>query len=421
MTATLPAEAPAAPGWPQRLGLPDTTGQRTFLVAMLVDTLGSGAFVPFTLLYFRITTDLSLTAIGLGLTIATLAALPTGPWFGALTDRCGPRPVSVLSNVLRAAGTAAYLVVPSLPLLIAASLLVTVGDRAFWASYGALVGEVAAPGERQRWFALLTSARSLGLGLGALVGGLVLERGGTTGARGLALLDAVSFAVAAVLLARVRTRRPAGPREVAAGAWSTVLRDRGYLLLTVANALLTFAFLVVGFLPVYLVETLRLPGWVAGAVFGVNATVIVTLQTTTTRFTEDRRRTRVLAAAGVAIATAFAGYLGAEAVPHPVVIATVLAACVLFTLGEMLYAPTSDALAAEAAPEHLRGRYVSVYQLSWSVSGTVGPVLVGALLDTGPVQLWSSLAALVLLGAAVVLLAERRLPAGALLPAGRRP
>jgi hypothetical protein len=87
MTATLPAEAPAAPGWPQRLGLPDTTGQRTFLVAMLVDTLGSGAFVPFTLLYFRITTDLSLTAIGLGLTVAAAAPGPSA----CCPTCCGPR------------------------------------------------------------------------------------------------------------------------------------------------------------------------------------------------------------------------------------------------------------------------------------------------------------------------------------------
>jgi MFS family permease len=71
---------------------------------MLVDTLGSGAFFPFTLLYFSVTTDLSLTSIGLGLTVANVLSVPFGPWFGHLTDRHGARPVNLASNVLHAAG-----------------------------------------------------------------------------------------------------------------------------------------------------------------------------------------------------------------------------------------------------------------------------------------------------------------------------
>src|SRR3954463_13585975 len=107
--------------WRERLGLPDTTGHRTFLVTMVVDTVGTGLFFPFTLLYFRVTTDLSLTAIGLGLTIANIVSLPAGPLFGPLTDRYGARPVNLVSNVLHAIGLAGYVVVGSLETLIVTS------------------------------------------------------------------------------------------------------------------------------------------------------------------------------------------------------------------------------------------------------------------------------------------------------------
>lgn len=110
-------------GW----GLPDTTGQRPFLVAMLADTLGSGLFLPFSLLYFVVTTDLSLTAIGAGLTVANGLSVVTGPWFGGLVDRVGARPVSLGSNLLRAGGLVGYLFVHSWPSLVAAALLLSVG------------------------------------------------------------------------------------------------------------------------------------------------------------------------------------------------------------------------------------------------------------------------------------------------------
>ena len=402
------------PGWADRLGLPDTTGQRTFLATMLVDTLGSGAFFPFTLLYFSVTTRLSLTEIGLGLTLGTVVSIPFGPWFGHLTDRHGARPVNLASNVLHAAGLASYVVVHSLPALVAAAAVVAVGDRAFWASYGTLIGEVAAPGERQRWFGLLVSTRNLGLALGGLAGGVLIGAGGTTGPHALALLDAASFAVCAVLLTRVRTRRAPGRRESVPGAWSTVLHDRGYLGLVGANVLLTSTLLVLSFLPVYVVETLGLPSWLAGAIFTLNCALIVVLQTTTVRTTERYRRTRLLAVAGLVLASSSLVFLAASALPRGLAIVTVLLGCLVYTLGEIAYGPAADALAAEAAPEHLRGRYLSIYQLSWTASVTIGPLLAGALLDAGALPLWTVFAALGVAGAGAVLAAERGIPTEAL-------
>ena len=55
------------------------------------------------------------------------------------------------------------------------------------------------------------------------------------------------------------------------------------------------------------------------------------------------------------------------------------------------------AVLTEAAPDHLRGRYLSLFQLSWAVGGVLAPAAYTFLLDHGRDTLW-----LVLLGVAVV-------------------
>jgi hypothetical protein len=69
-----------------------------------VDSLGDGLFVPFAVVYFLRTTGLALLVVGLGLSAASLLALPIAPLAGSLTDRLTPakvviagrRPVRVL-------------------------------------------------------------------------------------------------------------------------------------------------------------------------------------------------------------------------------------------------------------------------------------------------------------------------------------
>ena len=54
----------------------------------------------------------------------------------------------------------------------------------------------------------------------------------------------------------------------------------------------------------------------------------------------------------------------------------VLVGSAVYTLGELLGGPVLAALAAEAAPDHLRGRYLSLIQLAWNLTGTIAPVAV---------------------------------------------
>ncbi|NCQ35832.1 MFS transporter, partial [bacterium] len=59
------------------------------------------------------------------------------------------------------------------------------------------------------------------------------------------------------------------------------------------------------------------------------------------------------------------------------------------TIGEMIVVPVSQGLAANFAPEKMRGRYMAVFGLSWAIPQTIGPGAAGYILDNfNPNLLW---------------------------------
>ena len=56
-----------------RLGFPRVGEHRRFVAAIVADTVGSGLFMPITLLYFLAMTDLSLVQVGSALSLSARA------------------------------------------------------------------------------------------------------------------------------------------------------------------------------------------------------------------------------------------------------------------------------------------------------------------------------------------------------------
>ncbi|MGW7486302.1 MFS transporter [Streptomyces sp. NPDC054786] len=388
--------------------------RRRLIAASLVSSIGDGIYVPLTMLFIHSLTSLSLTSIGAGLTVAGLCALAFMPATGVLIDRFGGRRLLIAALALRAAGFAAYPFADSYPAFLAIALVVAVGMWASSPSQHALIGEIAEGAERDRLLAWDRSLRNAGMGCGSLAAAGMLALNGSVGFIGGAVVLATVFVIAAVLVARISAvqggvRRPEGPRD----GYRQVLADRPYLLITAANFLIAFGYTTQAIaLPVFLTRDVGLPDALAGAVFAVNTALVAALGVPTARLTMRGRRTRVAALGAVIFALSFAAF---AALPQLIsgadAIVAVLAIAALYTAGELVHSAPSQGLSVQAAPDHLRGRYLSIYQLSWSVCRTTAPLLLGFLLDAGKWQLWTVLALMVLTGAAVLLYAERVLPA----------
>lgn len=398
-----------------RLGFPTLGHHRRFVTAIGVDAIGSGVFMPVSMLYFLAVTPLSLVQVGAAISVASAVALPAGPVVGALVDRVGAKPVLLAGNALQGIGFAAYLVTDSFATVTAWTLVVTLGRTAFWGSYGNIVAAISLPGERERWFGFLGALRNVGFAVGGLAAGVAVSIGTTLAFAVVVAANAASYALAFVLLLGVPETRP-GHQAATPGTWRVVLADRRYRLLVGTQVGYSLAMMVLNFaLPVYAVTVLGLPGWLTGAVFVINTVLIGLGQGLVVLALTGRLRWRILVLTQVVFAVSWVLLLAASAVPAGPAIALVLLGSVVYTGGELLGGPVLGALAAEAAPAHLRGRYLALIQLAWNLAGAVAPVTFAWLLDRGASALWLAL----LVCSAVAALAAVRL--GSTMPDAARP
>jgi MFS family permease len=400
-----------APG--ERLGLPQIGKARPFALAMIIDAVGSGLFLPFSLLYFHYAVGLSLTEAGLGLTISMLIAVPTPLAAGVLVDRVGPRTVAVATNAARVAGFLGYLLVHDLTALIAVALLISVSDRLFWVAQPALIGEFATSGSRDRWFGLTVALRAVGLGIGGLLAGLAVSSLGIVGYHALVVANAVSFALAAVLIASLQVPRRAsvaGLAKPGPKGFRAVLADRPFCWIVASNVVFGIArtMILVGF-PVYAIQVLGAPAWLAGVLYAVYTALLAVAQTSLVRRLEHHRRTRALMLSALLWAGSFVLLAVAPLLPRQAIVAYLSAVTVLYTGAVMVHAGVIDALVIEAAPDTLRGRYVGGFNLSWAAANALAPGLFTTLLGWYAGLPWIALTALLLLALVGVRRAEPRL------------
>ncbi|GAA2148264.1 MFS transporter [Nocardioides koreensis] len=397
-----------------RLGFPSIGDHRRFVTAIAVDAVGSGVFMPVCVLYFLVTTDLGLVQVGGAISLASAVALPVGPLIGGVVDRYGAKHVLLAGNALQAVGYAAYLLTDSFVALTLWTIVVTVGRTAFWGSYGNIVAAISVPGEREKWFGFLGALRNVGFALGGLLSGLAITIGTDTAYAAVVVANAASFVLAFGLLLAVPPTARSGHRSPE-GAWGVVLRDRPYRLLWAAQLAYSTSMMVLNFaMPVYATTVLGLPGWVTGAVFTMNTVMVGFGQGLVVRAMTGARRWRVLMLTNAVFAASFVILLGASRLSVGLATAVVLVGAVVYTGAEVLGGPVHGALSAEAAPEQLRGRYLSLIQLAWNLASTIAPVAFAWLLDRGAAPIWIGLLAVAGAGALLAARLGTTLPEAAL-------
>ncbi|WUH88973.1 MFS transporter [Streptomyces sp. NBC_00433] len=411
---------PAAP----RRRLP---GGPAYPAALFVDALGSGLYLPLTLIFIRDVTGLSTATVGLGVTVAAAVGTAANPLAGILVDRFGPRPVLIGTYLVRALGFALYPLVGTFPALLAVAALVALGDRAYYPATSSYTAAVAHGADRDRLYAWVAMARNVGFGLGGLLSAAALAVAGTHGFGMLALVNAASFLAAATTLA-LAGPRPAGhattgpgtPEDAATprrGGYRAVFADRPFLRLVAAEQAFTLAHSALPVaLPLYAVTVLHTPPALLGVLFTLNTALLVVGQLPVRRLQSRARRTHALALGGLVFAVSMAAYAAAGHLPRGAwQITGLVVATLVYTAGELLHTAPSSALAAALAPPAVRGRYLAVHQMTWAVAAVAAPAGFSVLIDTAGWLLWAVLATVLVLACAAVLGMSRGLPAAALL------
>ncbi|MEV6290131.1 MFS transporter [Streptomyces sp. NPDC051896] len=407
-------------------------GEWTLPVTAAVNGIGTGMYVPFTLVFFHAVTGLSFTVVGAVLTATGLAGIAVLPLAGAAVDRYGAKRVQYALYGVRVAGFALYPFAHSLPAFAAVALVTAAADRAFPAAQQSLIGEVASGAGQDRLQASTRALQNAGNGAGALLATLVVSLAGSAGYTYAAWGNALSFALAALLLRplrplrQVRRGRAAGaaaPVARRAGAgYRLVLADRPFLVVTGANFLnaLSYSALSVLF-PLFMVEWLHGPSVLTGAAFTLNTVLcaVAGIGVGARVRGAGARRTRAAALGGALFATAFTAQIVLGTVrpgSATVLGGALVAVVVVYTLGELIHSPAAQVLAVAAAPEAVRGRYLAAYQMSWSLAKAVAPSLFTALLALDGRAPWAVLVLTSAIAAALLIRTEPRLPAQAVRP-----
>ena len=396
---------------------PRNRSQRLILVAYLANALGTGLFLPISVIYLTRIVGLSATRAGLGLTIAGLVAVVAGPCAGPLLDRFDARAVVVGCFAVSALGFAAYLAVDSFPSFVAVAIVIQFASRMGRPSGRVLALRVASGRDRVVALAWQRTLTNLGYGVGGLLAGLALLFHGRAPFDVLLAANAVSFVVASALVLRLPPMRPpvatvASRRDQ--GAYRQLARDRVYLGLVGLDVLVSFhdSVLIVA-MPLWISLHTTAPLSMPGLLFALNTLLVVLLSVRVTRrITKPSGITRSYrtAAIGFVVATAcFAFTAGAGRVLAVVLLVLAVSA---LTLGECEVTAGEQFLSTELAPERFRGSYMSVYSSAMSVQQAIGPALVTAVLAASGRAGWAAIALILVAGTVGSLgLAARHAPA----------
>ena len=356
---------------------------RLLLSIVVVEFLGTGLVLPFHVVYLNEVRDFALSDVGLLLALPPLAGFVlTGPG-GILIDRFGARVMLIGTQVLLIAGNLVLVFADTLVLAAAGLALSGVAFGIAWPAVQSLIASVVPTAQRQRYFGVNFALLNLGIGIGGIAGGFLVD------------IDRTVTFQAIYRPTQPATCRPSllllGPlRHVAgrAGARPGVTGGAGRLPGRAATAgggagdgtrvrrslrrLRPAQHRHAGLRPGgrrRLDPGPRLRVRRQHAVIVVLQLFVLQPHRGLAPHPRDRRDGR-----GLGRVVAAAGRL--RLVSGTVGATLLVAGCAsVFALGETLLQPTIPALVNDLAPDHLRGRYNALSSASFSLPGIIAPVI----------------------------------------------
>ncbi|PRX64760.1 MFS transporter [Nonomuraea fuscirosea] len=421
------------------LGLPRTVWW--LVLARAINRLGAFSMAFLTVL---VTAGFGADTVTAGLISAAfgLATIPSRLLGGVLADRFGRRRTIVAGLTGCALAQAGIAMSGSVAMVAVFAVLLGLAFEIYEPPSQAMVADAVRPERRAQAFSLFNTALAVG-GMGA---GLIAAGLGRWDLRWLFVVDAVTCLACAVVIrlvlpadsparraadlpvdrpadrpAQRLVRRVFAPfrAEVAGAEARAVWRDRSLLVLLASGTFFALIYMqVMMALPLALTRR-GLEAADAGLLSTLSAVVMVLCQPLLRRTATTLSHHAAMACGYLLLAAGLAGYAVADGLPGH------LAATVVWSVGDVLMFGRSYALVADIAPEHARGRYLSVFGTSWGIATVVAPLCSTQLLDrAGPVGLWSALACTCLLLAAAQLTLIRPLldrSAAGTAPAARSP
>jgi MFS family permease len=286
---------------------------------------------------------------------------------GLVADRLGRRNAIAISMFSSAATLLALSQADEIVLIGALTVLAGLTGEMYRPASAALLADLVPAGQRLPAFALNRLAINLGFAAGPAIAGLLADRSFTYLFVGDALTSIVFGVLALVALPEgVRIRR--GDERRGEGI-RTIARDRAFLFFLVSSLLGAFVYFQSNAtFPLHVKES-GLSNADYGLLISLNGLAIVVLELPFTSITQRFPAIPTLAVGSILVGLGFALNAWAES------LAALAFTVLIWTIGEIVYAPVASAYVADIAPVHLRGRYQGAWGLMWGLAFMLGPGL----------------------------------------------
>jgi len=354
-----------------------------------------GTFVvPFLTLYLT-QRGHSLAAAGVAIGAYGVGNLVAGAIGGHLADHLGRRWTIVVSMFSGAAAMLLLSQARAYWLIVALTALTGLTGEMYRPAASALLADLVPANLRVTAYSALRASFNAGWAFGPALAGLIAAHGYFWLFAGDAITSALYGVIA--LLALPRGRGAAA----GSGAWGDVIRimraDRRLHWMLAASFAVSLIFMQQTSTFGLYVVGLGLPAASYGMILSLNGAIVVLCELPLTTVTRRFPARRVIALGYFLTGLAFALNGLARTVPG------LVAAMGLFTVGEMLAMPMASAYVAELAPVAMRGRYMGVYGMTWTLALIAGPTAGMTLMNAAPSALWLASAGLGLLAALLIL------------------
>jgi MFS family permease len=358
-------------------------------VIVFIDRLGGFMLYPFFALYLTQKYDIGMATVGLLFAIFSITGMVGSALGGAIADRMGRKTVIIFSLVLSSLSALGMGFAPTIAIFIAIVVLVGTLSSIGHPAHEAVVADLLPPEKRAEGYGIIRVVFNLAVIIAPPIAGLLIARSYIT----LFIVDAVISVICALIVffALPETKpqaqahaKPETMKQTFAG-YGRVFKDTPFLAFIAVTVMMTLVYMNMNStLGVYLRDQHSLPEFRYAMLLSINAIIVVFLQFWVTRRLQHYKPFLMMAAGSLLYAIGFAMYGFVTG------FALFVTSMIVITIGEMVVTPFQQSLVASFAPEDMRGRYMAVSGLSWSISFTVGPYLAGLLLESSnPSLLWA--------------------------------
>jgi MFS family permease len=356
-----------------------------------VDAIGGTMLFPFFALYITQKFNVGMTEAGIILGMFSLFGLIGGMLGGALTDRFGRRTLILFGLVFSALSTLTFGLVTQIRYMYPVAVVVGLIGGLSNPAHNAMIADILPEEKRQEGFGVLRVVGNLAWIIGPTIGGFIANRNFFN----LFVIDAIISCIVAALIFRLlpetkpatkveaHHEKPESIMQTVLG-YRVALRDFAFMAFIVASILMLIVYQqAYGALSVFLRDVHGISTQGYGFLMTASAITVVLFQFSVSRWLRGRPPFLMMAIGTLFYMIGFTMF--GLVSPYWLFVVCI----VIITMGEMIVVPVSQGLAANFAPEDMRGRYMAVFGLSWALPQAVGPGAAGYIMDNfNPNLLW---------------------------------